>query len=156
MPSEIIAALPLLYPATNLNAAIIRSAAIAAKIAFGFFPIRNAFLWRSFFAAPCLARLYSWLAAMFSQLDLFRGTFAPFFRASERPIAIACFLLFTRPPLPPFPDFRLPRLRLRIALFTDFPADLPYLGIACFSFQYFESSYSSGVRKLHFFPYAHN
>src|ERR1051325_3415717 len=47
MPSEIIAALPLLYPATNLNAAIIRSAAIAAKIAFGFFPIRNAFLWRA-------------------------------------------------------------------------------------------------------------
>lgn len=73
-------------------------------------------------------------AAMFSQLDFFRDTFPPFFRASERPIAIACFLLFTRPPFPPFPDFRVPRLRLRIALFTDFPADLPYLGIAASPF----------------------
>jgi hypothetical protein len=26
------------------------------------------------------------------------GTFAPFFRASERPIAIACLRLFTFPP----------------------------------------------------------
>jgi hypothetical protein len=30
------------------------------------------------------------------QLDFFRGTFAPFFRASESPIAIACFLLLRR------------------------------------------------------------
>jgi len=28
----------------------------------------------------------------------FRGTLAPFFRASESPMAIACFLLFTFPP----------------------------------------------------------
>jgi hypothetical protein len=28
----------------------------------------------------------------------FLGTFAPFFRASESPIAIACFRLFTLPP----------------------------------------------------------
>ena len=33
----------------------------------------------------------------------FDGTFAPFFRASESPIAIACFLLVTLPPVPPRP-----------------------------------------------------
>jgi hypothetical protein len=32
------------------------------------------------------------------ELDFFLGTFAPFFRASERPIAIACRRLFTVPP----------------------------------------------------------
>jgi hypothetical protein len=31
----------------------------------------------------------------------FLGTLAPFFRASESPIAIACLRLFTLPPLPP-------------------------------------------------------
>ena len=47
-----------------------------------------------------------------------RGTFAPFFRASERPIAIACLRLFTFPPRPLFPRFKVPLLRLRIALST--------------------------------------
>ena len=32
------------------------------------------------------------------------GTFAPFLRASERPIAIACLRLLTLPPLPPLPE----------------------------------------------------
>src|SRR5882724_1462478 len=63
------------------------------------------------------------------QLDFFLGTFAPFFRASERPIAIAWDLLFTRPPLPPFPDFSVPCFRRVIALLTDLPAAFPYLGI---------------------------
>src|SRR5215813_11396170 len=34
--------------------------------------------------------------------------FFPFFRASERPIAMACFRLFTVPPLPPLPLLDLP------------------------------------------------
>jgi hypothetical protein len=62
---------------------------------------------------------------LIDQLDLFRGTFAPFFRASESPIAIACFLLFTRPPFPPLPDFSVPRFLRRIALFTVFAAAFP-------------------------------
>jgi len=37
----------------------------------------------------------------------FFGTFFPFLRALERAIAIACFRLLTRPPLP---LFALPRL----------------------------------------------
>lgn len=58
-----------------------------------------------------------------TQLRVFRelrflGTFAPFLRASLSPIAIACLRLFTRPPLPPGPDFKVPRFRRRIALPT--------------------------------------
>jgi hypothetical protein len=43
----------------------------------------------------------------------------PFFRASDRPIAIACFLLVTFLPLP---LFNVPRLRRRIADSTCFDA----------------------------------
>src|SRR5882724_12155956 len=63
------------------------------------------------------------------QLDFFLGTFAPFFRASDSPMAIAWDLLFTRPPLPPFPDFSVPCFRRVIALLTDLLAAFPYLGI---------------------------
>jgi hypothetical protein len=52
-----------------------------------------------------------------------RGTFAPFFRASESPIAIACLRLFTFLPLP---DLSVPFLRRRIALPTRFDAAFPY------------------------------
>lgn len=45
------------------------------------------------------------------------GTFAPFLRASERPIAMACARLFTVFPLP---DFNCPLFFLCIASFTDF------------------------------------
>ncbi|HLA14110.1 MAG TPA: hypothetical protein VJZ25_03725, partial [Gemmatimonadaceae bacterium] len=55
---------------------------------------------------------------------LFRGTLAPFFRASDSPIAIACLRLFTFRPLP---DLRVPFLRRRIALSTVFDAAGPYL-----------------------------
>jgi hypothetical protein len=54
------------------------------------------------------------------------GTFAPFFRASDRPMAIACLRLFTLPPRPDFPRRRVPRLRRRIALSTLLFAPLPY------------------------------
>ena len=40
---------------------------------------------------------------------------------------MACLRVFTRPPLPPFPLFNVPRLRRRIALSTVLPAALPYL-----------------------------
>src|SRR5262249_32172057 len=53
------------------------------------------------------------------------GTFAPFFRASESPMAMACFRLLTVRPL--LPLFSVPRFRRRIADATVFCADLPYL-----------------------------
>jgi hypothetical protein len=64
------------------------------------------------------------------QRDLFRGTFAPFSRASERPIAMACFRLLTRPPFPPLPERRVPFFLRRIALLTDLLAARPYLAIS--------------------------
>jgi hypothetical protein len=45
-------------------------------------------------------------------------------------MAIACDRLFTRPPLPPLPDFKVPRFLRLIALFTVLLAARPYLGIA--------------------------
>ena len=57
----------------------------------------------------------------------FRGTFAPFLRASFKPIAIACFRLRT---LRPEPLLSVPRLRRRIVDSTFFDADLPYLAIS--------------------------
>jgi hypothetical protein len=57
--------------------------------------------------------------------DFLLGTFAPFLRASERPMAIACSRLLTLPPLPPRPDFKVPRFFLRIALATLLLAALP-------------------------------
>jgi hypothetical protein len=63
------------------------------------------------------------------QRDAFFGTFAPFLRASDKPMAIACFLLFTMPPFPPFPDRKVPFFLRRIALLTVLLAARPYLGI---------------------------
>src|SRR5580704_8004252 len=57
----------------------------------------------------------------------FFGTLAPFFRASESPIAIACLRLFTTPPLPPFPERSVPFFSRRTALSTLLPAAFPYL-----------------------------
>jgi hypothetical protein len=51
------------------------------------------------------------------------GTFARFFRASDRPMAIACFRLFTVRPLP---DLSVPFFLRRIALSMRFDAALPY------------------------------
>ena len=73
---------------------------------------------------------HCWPAARYKRFFrddfLFRGTFAPFFRASDRPIAIACFRLLTFPPLPPLPDLSVPLFRRCIALLTRLLADLPY------------------------------
>src|SRR5438270_14047256 len=70
---------------------------------------------------PTLAVSYNPYAAFFL------GTLAPFLRASDRPIAIACFLLFTLPPLPLRPERSVPCFFRRIALATLFPAPLLYL-----------------------------
>jgi hypothetical protein len=45
-------------------------------------------------------------------------------------MAMACFRFFTLPPLPPFPDRKVPFFLRCIALFTDLPAARPYLAIA--------------------------
>ena len=57
--------------------------------------------------------------------DFFFGTFPPALRASESPIAIACFLLVTFLPDPPL--FSVPRLRSCIAFSTFSDAFAPYL-----------------------------
>lgn len=91
-----------------------------------FTEISNAHLERFFadrlalFLAPFLAPLF---AAFFAA---FLGTFAPFFLASDRPMAIACLRLVTVRPLP---LFNLPRFFLCMAFFTVLPADLEYLAI---------------------------
>lgn len=54
-----------------------------------------------------------------------RGTFFPFFRASDRPIAIACFRLVTFLPLRPL--LSVPFLRFFITRSTSFEALLEYL-----------------------------
>src|SRR2546423_8567021 len=59
--------------------------------------------------------------------DFFFGTLPPSFRASDNPIAIACFLLVT---FLPEPLFSFPFLRSCIAFFTFFCAFFPYLAIA--------------------------
>jgi hypothetical protein len=59
------------------------------------------------------------------------GTFAPFFRASDKPIAIACLRLVTF--LPDLPEVKVPFFFLRIALATVLPAFFEYLAIT-FSF----------------------
>ena len=60
-------------------------------------------------------------------LDFFLGTFAPFFRAFERPIAIACLRLFTFLLL--LPLFNFPRFISCISVFTCFPVEEPYLRV---------------------------
>jgi hypothetical protein len=57
-------------------------------------------------------------------LDFFFGAFLPSLRASESPMAIACFRLFTVLPLRPL--LRVPSLRSCIAFSTFFEAPLEY------------------------------
>ena len=54
------------------------------------------------------------------------GTFAPFSRASLKPMAMACLRLFT---VRPDPLLSVPRLRRRIADATAFDAALPYFAM---------------------------
>ena len=55
----------------------------------------------------------------------FAGTLAPFFLASESPIAMACFRLVTLPPFPPLPERSVPFFLRRMALSTRFEAAVP-------------------------------
>ena len=60
------------------------------------------------------------------QAAFFFGTRAPFLRASDRPMAIACLRLFTLPPFPPLPERKVPLFLRRIALATVLLAPLLY------------------------------
>jgi hypothetical protein len=59
--------------------------------------------------------------------DFLRGTLPPAFRASDSPIAIACFLLVTF--FPDRPLFSFPFFRSCIAFSTFSDAFLPYLAM---------------------------
>ena len=59
------------------------------------------------------------------RLFFFRGTLAPFFRAFDSPIAIACFRLLAFPPLP---LFCVPRFSVDGFIHLAFALD-PYLAI---------------------------
>jgi hypothetical protein len=72
--------------------------------------------------------------------ELLRGTRAPDFLASERPIAIACFRLVTLRPERPL--FNVPRLRSCIAFSTFLDAPLLYFGMVIAPFM--RSLYSKG------------
>ena len=63
----------------------------------------------------------------YDRFFFFLGTLAPFLRASESPIAIACFLLVTF--FFPLPLCSVPFFFLCIALFTERWAFSPYLAI---------------------------
>src|SRR5437763_1431099 len=78
------------------------------------------------------------------------GTRLPSRRASESPIAIACLRLFTFPPLPPLPLFKVPRLSLRTSRSTSFEAPREYfLAITSASLGRDSVSYpSTGSRKM--------
>src|SRR5436190_19667717 len=69
---------------------------------------------------------YRWINLGEKTRYFFFGTFFPFFLALDRPIAIACFRLFTLPPFPPFPDLAVPFLYRCISRFTSLPAPLEY------------------------------
>jgi hypothetical protein len=60
----------------------------------------------------------------------------PFFRASDSAIAIACFRLFTLPPLPPGPLLAVPWLKRRISLSTSLPTLGEYFRFVAIYFSY--------------------
>src|SRR5664280_2265051 len=62
------------------------------------------------------------------------GTLAPALRASERPMAMACFRDVTIPPFPPLPERSVPSFFRCRALFTLLPAALPYFLLDPFFF----------------------
>jgi hypothetical protein len=61
--------------------------------------------------------------------DFLAGTFLPFWRASESPMAMACLRLVTFLPLPPL--LRVPRLRLCMAPSTSLEAAGEYFRAIC-------------------------
>jgi hypothetical protein len=121
-----------------LEAAFLRGAAFfrGADFLVALF-LEAAFLGADFLVADFLEA--DFLEADFLEAGLpalfFLGTLAPFSRASDNPMAIACSRLFTFPPLPPGPERREPFFFLLIALSTDLEAPFEYLGI-CFNLGY--------------------
>jgi hypothetical protein len=80
--------------------------------------------WETYTTLTQVMKALPGIAAFYAAF--FRGTLAPFFRASESPIAMACLRLVTLPPFPPGPERKVPRFFRRMALSTVFPAALPY------------------------------
>jgi hypothetical protein len=80
------------------------------------------------------------LAFVFVAAFFLAGTFPPAFRASDKPIAIACLRLFTV--LPERPLFNVPRLRSRIAFSTLLEAFAPYFAMAKSPLNYRAVKYS--------------
>lgn len=81
--------------------------------------------------SPALPQRYFFLAFL-------PGTFPPARRASDSPMAMACFRLVTF--FPERPLFKVPLLRSRIALLTFSAAFLPYLAIRATPFKFFNYS----------------
>ena len=63
----------------------------------------------------------------------FAGTFFPFLRALDSPIAIACLRLFT---LPPLPLLAVPRLYRCISFLTSVPELREYLRVRLFAMSF--------------------
>jgi hypothetical protein len=123
---------PPLYRELPLFAVRLRVLFVAARLRVLFAAARlrvlffAALLGVLFFAVPLRVLFFAVPLRVLFFAVLLRGTFAPFSRASDSPIAMACLRLLTVPPLPPFPLLRVPRLRRFIALFTLLPAASPY------------------------------
>jgi hypothetical protein len=83
---------------------------------------------------------------------VFRGTFLPLDRASDRPIAIACLRLFTFRPLP---DLSVPFFRRRIALSTSLLALSEYFRPEDFFAAIFGSSQVESGHRARFVQNAH-
>jgi hypothetical protein len=84
--------------------------------------LRDDFFAELFFEGPFFEELF--LDELFFAADFFFGTFAPSLRASDSPMAIACFRLVTFLPLRPL--FSVPLFFSRIARATFFCAFGPY------------------------------
>ncbi|WP_158085157.1 hypothetical protein [Niastella vici] len=80
-----------------------------------------------------LVAVVLFLAVLFFFADFFffgAGTLAPFFLASDKPMAIACLRLFTFLPL--LPLVKVPFFLRCMALFTDFCDFFEYLAITIY------------------------
>jgi hypothetical protein len=86
------------------------------------------------------------------QLGFLLGTLVPFLRASDRPIAIACLRLVTTQPLPPFPEWSVPRFSLCIAFLTRWPLCRisPWLLLQSLLFRFYSGR---DRRAIHGLPY---
>jgi hypothetical protein len=85
-------------------------------------------------ARAAALHFYLFFDDFFLDEDFFFGTLPPAFRASDNPIAIACFLLVTF--FPERPLLSVPFFRSCIAFSTFSCAFLPYLAIITFSFRW--------------------